>query len=537
MSNLPLERTAAKTERIGPRPGLKVLGIFGLLLVVAIVTASVTPVFAKTENIESLFRRTSLFAIFGIGVAFVIITGGIDLSIGSVVALVGCLLPILIYPKFAAVDQTTILEMTEGNNYMLVDGDYSRFKPGDAIHLTPESGTDKQVLTIGKVDFEPSNTSFTGNARPITAIEFTTANKTTVSVGWATRVQRLVEFKPDEAALTLRGTPGAALPAKYDRVTLISADGTGSRSFPVNSAEQQGDLVRLTLGGDRGAIVDAAKGSPKAFVSFERHSRLMSIPMAVAALLALSALLGLGHGLLITKLKLQPFIVTLCGLLIYRGVIRGIANDQTQGFGIVFDDLRFLATGKAFSIPVPFLGWLSERSMSAPLFTWVAVPMPFLIMAVIAVIAAVVLNRTIFGRYLKALGRNEQAARYSGINTDRTVIAAYMICSLLAGIGGMLELLNVNSGQPSDFGNAYELYAIAAAVLGGCSLRGGEGSILGVVIGAALLIVLYNSILLLGMPTRMEFAIIGSVILMGVIADELVRRVAAKRRATRTAGA
>jgi ribose transport system permease protein len=148
----------------------------------------------------------------------------------------------------------------------------------------------------------------------------------------------------------------------------------------------------------------------------------------------------------------------------------------------------------------------------------------------------VFLNRTIYGRYLLALGRNEQAARYSGINTDAMTVLAYVICSLLAGFGGMLFIFDVNSAQPSDFGNFYELYAIAAAVLGGCSLRGGEGTIFGVVIGAAVMQVLRNSINMLQIPTQLEFAIIGAVILVGVIVDELVKRLAAKRRAARRAG-
>ena len=105
-----------------------------------------------------------------------------------------------------------------------------------------------------------------------------------------------------------------------------------------------------------------------------------------------------------------------------------------------------------------------------------------------------------------------------------------MICSGLAGLGGVLFALDVNSIQPAMHGNFYELYAIAAAVLGGCSLRGGEGSILGVVIGAAVMRVLYNSINLLGIPTQLEFAIIGLVILLGVVADELIRRAVARRR-------
>jgi ribose transport system permease protein len=126
--------------------------------------------------------------------------------------------------------------------------------------------------------------------------------------------------------------------------------------------------------------------------------------------------------------------------------------------------------------------------------------------------------------YLRALGRNETAARYSGINTDASKLVAYVICATLAGMSGVLFILDVNSAQPSDFGNFYELYAIAAAVLGGCSLRGGEASISGVIIGAALMQVLRNAIVLLDIPTQLEFAIIGGVILLGVGAEEIVRR-------------
>ena len=237
------------------------------------------------------------------------------------------------------------------------------------------------------------------------------------------------------------------------------------------------------------------------------------VPLALGIVLAGSLGIGLLHGLLITKMRLQPFVVTLCGLLIYRGLARRITGDQSQGFGNAHEELRALATGKVLSIPAPFLT-----------------------MAVIAVVSAIVLNRTVWGRYLLALGRNEQAARYSGIETHRIVMLAYAACSFLAGLGGILFALDVNSIQPASQGNFYELYAIAAAVLGGCSLRGGEGSILGVVIGAAVMRVLYNAINILGIPTHFEFAIIGMVILIGVIADELVRRWASRRRAAREAG-
>ena len=164
-------------------------------------------------------------------------------------------------------------------------------------------------------------------------------------------------------------------------------------------------------------------------------------------------------------------------------------------------------------------------------------PAPCLILLVVAGLGALFLHGTIYGRYLLALGRSEEAALYSGINTGRMTVLAYVISSTLAGLGGVLFVLDVNSAQPVDFGNFYELYAIAAAVLGGCSLRGGEGTIVGVIIGAALMQVLRNMITLTTKHHNMEFAIIGAVILVGVIADELMTRFAIRRRAAQALAA
>ena len=239
------------------------------------------------------------------------------------------------------------------------------------------------------------------------------------------------------------------------------------------------------------------------------------IPVALLAVVAMVLFLGLLHGVLVTKLNLQPFVVTLCGLLFYRGIARWISGDATQGFGSGFDGLRWIAIGRL------------------PVTDSFGLPMPFVIMILVAVLASLLLNRTVWGRYMMALGHNEEAARYSGIKTDRMVILAYVIGAVTTGLGGVLFALDVNSVQPAVHGNFYELYAIAAAVLGGCSLRGGEGSILGVVIGAAVLRLLYNAINILGIPTQLEFAIIGAVILLGVVADEAIRRVGVMR-ATRS---
>ncbi len=228
----------------------------------------------------------------------------------------------------------------------------------------------------------------------------------------------------------------------------------------------------------------------------------------VPTVLAGSACIGLFHGLLVTRLRLQPFLVTLCGLLLYRGIARWMTGDQSQGFQGEFDSVRALALAR---FPVGLETY--------------SVPATVIPLAVLAVF----LRRTVWGRWLLATGRNEAAARYSGIPTDRLVTGAYVACSLVAGLGGMLFIFDIGSAQPSDFGNFYELYAIAAAVLGGCSLRGGESSVVGVVLGAATLQVLRTAIILLGLSSQLEFAVIGAVLLVGVSTDELVRRFRQRR--------
>lgn len=225
--------------------------------------------------------------------------------------------------------------------------------------------------------------------------------------------------------------------------------------------------------------------------------------LAVLAVVTLAMLLGFFHGLLITRLELQPFIVTLCGLLFYRGIARFIAKDETKGFGSGqgFEGLRDLATGSLVGIPTPFV-----------------------LLVVISIVMWVVLHRSVYGRYLFAVGRNEEAARYSGINSRRITTAAYVISGALAGLAAIIFAFYTNSISPSSHGNFFELYGIAAAVLGGCSLRGGEGSVIGILIGVALLQVLQNLVNLLGVPSSLNFAVMGAVILAGVIGDQILKR-------------
>ena len=238
------------------------------------------------------------------------------------------------------------------------------------------------------------------------------------------------------------------------------------------------------------------------------------VPWPVAALIVilLGTLMGLAHGLLITKLKMQPFVVTLCGLLIYRGVARGYTGEATAGFpfGSSYPTLEWLTIGRTYGVPHSFIA-----------------------MVIIAVVMWFVLHRSVFGRHLYAVGKNEEAARFSGIRTTFVITAAYVICAVLTSVAAIYFAMFTKSVQPSSHGNFYELYAIAAAVLGGFSLRGGEGAIIGVVLGSVLLQELQNLVNLLGIPSSLNFAVMGAVILAGVLVDQQFSQYRERQRAAR----
>src|SRR5262249_55175489 len=172
------------------------------------------------------------------------------------------------------------------------------------------------------------------------------------------------------------------------------------------------------------------------------------------------------------KLRLQPFLVTLCGLFIYRGVARSLSSSSV-GLGVKADPgyLDQIEQVRAFLFSGKLLG----------------VPHVLFVLLFVATLLGLFLHRTRYGRYLYAIGANEEAARYAGIPTDRYKIVAYVICSTLAGLGSVLYILDNRTALPTSAGAWLELYAITGAVLGGCSLRGGEGTVPGAVLGAAVL--------------------------------------------------
>jgi ribose transport system permease protein len=277
-----------------------------------------------------------------------------------------------------------------------------------------------------------------------------------------------------------------------------------------NLANRQGFYGVLTLGAGVVIIaggIDLSIGSVVGLSAVAFGLLLQAgVPPVVAALAVAAGglVIGLLHGLLITQLGLQPFLVTLCGLFAYRGIARQLSSlEVSLGGGPYVQAMHEWATGTG---------------------AWRGVSGQLVMLLLVAAALAVLLHASVYGRYIYAIGANEQAARYAGIPTTRYKILAYVICSGLAALGGVLELLDVETAKPSDTGSLLELYAITGAVLGGCSLRGGEGNVLGIILGTAVLPLLRQLIRSAGIPDAVEYTIIGTALLAGTILDQLLSR-------------
>jgi ribose transport system permease protein len=242
--------------------------------------------------------------------------------------------------------------------------------------------------------------------------------------------------------------------------------------------------------------------------------------LAMVAVLIGGALIGLCHGLLVTRLKLQAFLVTLCGLFIYRGLARYFV-DRPVGLVNIQRDQPSTAG------PIRFLRSVLIGKDENSVLNY---PAQMFVLLVLAGLVGLVLHKSVVGRYWYAIGYNESAARYSGIATDRYRLIGFVLSSFLASLGGVMMLLDVGTADPNSAGEMYELYAITGAVLGGCSLKGGEGTAVGIVLGAMVLPLLRNLVSFLGIPDPIIPVVIGLALLIGTVADELIRRTSAVRK-------
>ena len=246
--------------------------------------------------------------------------------------------------------------------------------------------------------------------------------------------------------------------------------------------------------------IDLAVGSTIALTSVITALGINAgLPPSVALLSGILAggLVGVVNGLAITRLKVVPFIATLGMLGVARGVAKWLANQQT--------------------VNIPDT-WLNELLVMFPSPSWLLVAPGVWIAIILAVLAAVVLRNTVFGRRVFALGSNEAAARACGIATDRLKVWIYALAGLLFGLAGVMQMSRLRQGDPTVAAGS-ELDIIAAVVIGGGSLNGGEGSILGSMIGALIMAFLRNGCQQMGWPNYIQEIIIGAIIVIAVAID------------------
>ena len=224
----------------------------------------------------------------------------------------------------------------------------------------------------------------------------------------------------------------------------------------------------------------------------------VSFPLAIAAGLLIGGAAGFIVGICVTKMNIAPFIATLAVMTISRGA----AYIYTDGRPI-------------WELPAEF-GLLGSGRL-------LEVPIPTIIMIVTYLVAYVLLNHMPFGRHVYAVGGNKEAARLAGIDTNRVLIKVYTLCGVLASLSGILLASRMNSGQPNA-GMMYELDVIAAVVVGGTSLQGGRGSIVGTFIGAMLIGVLRNGLNLLNVNSYVQQIVVGVVILLAVVMDQIRKK-------------
>jgi ribose transport system permease protein len=232
----------------------------------------------------------------------------------------------------------------------------------------------------------------------------------------------------------------------------------------------------------------------------------LPVPVGVVGGLVTGALAGCANGVIIAKLKIPPFIATL-GML---NVAKGLALVTSSLKPIYFND-------------TPSFNQMAMGSVLGAIFPGFDVPNMVLALFGGAIVAGLVLGKTILGRYTFALGSNEEATRLSGVKVDNWKITIYTVCGLFSGLAGVMIAARLNSAQPS-LGLGYELDAISAAVIGGTSLSGGEGTILGTVIGAFVISTLTNGLRILSVPQEWQIVITGAIVILAVYLDIIRRR-------------
>lgn len=232
----------------------------------------------------------------------------------------------------------------------------------------------------------------------------------------------------------------------------------------------------------------------------------LPLPLGIAGAILAGAASGLASGTFVARFKIPPFIATLGMMLILKGLSLVISGTRP----IYFND-------------TPGFTQIAQGSIIGTILPAAPIPNGVFILFLVAIATSFVLSRTALGRYTFALGSNEEAVRLSGVNTVRWKIAVYTLAGAICGVAGLLIASRLNSAQPA-LGQGYELEAIAAVVIGGTSLAGGKGTVLGTLIGALIISVLANGLRILSVPQEWQTVITGGIIILAVYVDMLRHR-------------
>ncbi len=282
----------------------------------------------------------------------------------------------------------------------------------------------------------------------------------------------------------------AAVSPAFIKITNILST---ARSFSAIAVAGIGVSMIIITGG-----IDLSIGSAYGLAGVIAAMMVVSgapLPLGIAGGVLMGAVVGLVNGLMVVYLKLPPFIATMGTMQIARGVCYIL----TQGYPVTGLPTEFTVLGQGYIL---------------------GIPVPIWIMVLMAAVFAVFLNMTTTGRRIFALGGNEEATRISGINTRRLKVLVYTLGAALAGVAGIITASKLGVGQPTA-GIGFEMDAIAAVVIGGASLSGGEGTVTGTIIGAAIIGVLRNALVLLSVDSYWQTLIIGCVIILAVTIDQL----------------
>jgi ribose/xylose/arabinose/galactoside ABC-type transport system permease subunit len=289
----------------------------------------------------------------------------------------------------------------------------------------------------------------------------------------------------------------------------------------INLVVAVGMTFVITSGG-----IDLSVGSIVAvagMVMADLVSRKWGLEVAVPAALLVGTLCGMLNGVLITRLRLPPFIVTLGTMSIFRGVAL-IYNDGKPLYGLSQQVLKVISGTVSLSWFIDSLPSSLLKNVIRIIFgDGVSIPIPVIIALAVALLAHFVLRHTVIGEYTTAIGGNEEATRLSGIDVRRYKIIIYSLSGLMCGLAGVILTARLSAAEPIA-GVMYELDAIAATVMGGTSLTGGEGTIFGTLIGALLMGVLRNGLNLLNIQSYYQQLVIGAVIVLAVAVDKLRKR-------------